>query len=70
VLLVEDDGKGFRESEVAGSLGVLGMKERAQACDGSVQVSSYPGKGTIVTVRMPLLGVGAEGEDHAHSDCG
>ena len=68
VLIVEDDGKGFRESEVAGSLGVLGMKERAQACDGSVQVSSSPGKGTTVTVRMPLHDAGAAGEDHAHTD--
>jgi PAS domain S-box-containing protein len=54
MLVVEDDGKGFRESEVAGSLGVLGMKERAQVFGGSVQVSSSPGKGTKITVQIPV----------------
>jgi len=70
VLAVEDDGKGFLESEVAGSLGVLGMKERAQVCGGSVQVSSSPGKGTTVTVRVPIHAVSSEREDHAYSDRG
>lgn len=68
VLMVEDDGKGFLESEVAGSLGVLGMKERAQVCGGSVRVSSSPGNGTTVTVRVPLRAASAELEDHAYSD--
>jgi PAS domain S-box-containing protein len=68
LLVVQDDGKGFLESEVAGSLGVLGMKERAQACGGSVQVSSSPGKGTTVTVRVPVRAPSAELEDHAYSD--
>jgi PAS domain S-box-containing protein len=68
LLIVQDDGKGFRESEVAGSLGVLGMKERAQVCGGSVQVSSSPGKGTTVTVRVPMLAASAGREDHEYSD--
>jgi signal transduction histidine kinase len=68
LLAVQDDGKGFRESEVAGSLGLLGMKERAQACGGSVQVSSRPGQGTTVTVRVPLCAANVEREDHANSD--
>lgn len=67
-LVVQDDGKGFRESEAAGSLGVLGMKERAQACGGSVQVSSSPGKGTTVTVRVPVRAASAGREDHEYSD--
>ncbi|MGD0938716.1 MAG: PAS domain S-box protein [Terracidiphilus sp.] len=68
VLVVADDGKGFRESEVGGSLGVLGMKERAAAWDGSVQVSSAPGKGTKVTVRMPIGVADAEREENEYSD--
>jgi len=35
-------------------LGLLGMKERAQFCGGDVQISSSPGNGTTVTVRVPL----------------
>jgi signal transduction histidine kinase len=57
LLVVEDDGVGFRESDLSnslGSLGLLGMKERAQFCGGDVQISSSPGKGTTVTVRVPL----------------
>jgi PAS domain S-box-containing protein len=68
VLVVEDDGKGFCESEVGGSLGVLGMQERAAAWGGSVRVSSSPGKGTTVTVRVPLHDASIEWGDHAHSD--
>jgi len=70
VLVVRDDGKGFHESQAAGSLGVLGMKERAAACGGSVQLSSSPGKGTTVTVRIPLDAESLEREDHEHSHRG
>ncbi|MGA9672034.1 MAG: PAS domain S-box protein, partial [Terracidiphilus sp.] len=57
LLVVEDDGIGFHESGVSnalGSLGLLGMKERAQFCGGDVQISSSPGNGTTVTVRVPV----------------
>ena len=67
LLVVKDDGKGFCESEVGGSLGVLGMKERAAACGGSVQVSSSPGIGTLVTVRVPVRAAGVGSEDQEYS---
>jgi PAS domain S-box-containing protein len=57
LLVVEDDGIGFCEldlSNTLGSLGLLGMKERAQFCGGDVQISSSPSKGTKVTVRVPI----------------
>ncbi len=57
LLVVEDDGIGFSESDLSntlGSLGLLGMKERAQFCGGNVHISSAPGKGTTVTVRVPI----------------
>jgi PAS domain S-box-containing protein len=57
LLVVEDDGIGFSESNLSnslGSLGLLGMKERAQFCGGDVQICSSPGNGTAVTVRVPL----------------
>jgi len=57
LLVVEDDGIGFLEtgfSNSIGSLGLLGMKERAQFCGGDVHISSSPGKGTTVTVRVPV----------------
>jgi PAS domain S-box-containing protein len=57
LLVVEDDGIGFCETELSntlGSLGLLGMKERAQFCGGDVQIKSSPGNGTTVTVRVPV----------------
>jgi len=57
LLVVEDDGIGFCESGFSnslGSLGLLGMKERAQFCGGDVRISSSPGNGTTVTVRVPV----------------
>jgi two-component system, NarL family, sensor histidine kinase UhpB len=67
-LVVVDDGKGFRESDVLESLGFLGMKERAQVCGGNIQIDSSPGKGTTISVRVPLhLTVSTE-TDYAHSD--
>jgi signal transduction histidine kinase len=68
LLVVEDDGKGFSKSETTHSLGVLGMKERAQGFGGDVQLSSCPGKGTTVTVRVPVRSPNIESEDHAHPD--
>lgn len=65
LLIVEDDGVGFCESDLSnslGSLGLLGMKERAQFCGGKVQISSSPGKGTTVTIRVPVDTLGAERE--------
>jgi PAS domain S-box-containing protein len=57
LLVVEDDGIGFHESGISdafGSLGLLGMKERAQFCGGNVEIKSTPGVGTKVTVRVPV----------------
>ncbi len=54
VMVVKDDGRGFREAEPTSSLGILGMKERAQACGGELLIDSFPGKGTSVMLRMPL----------------
>jgi PAS domain S-box-containing protein len=56
LLTVEDDGKGIREEQVWAkeSLGLLGMRERALMHGGKVFVSGAPGKGTTVTVAMPL----------------
>ena len=57
LLVVQDDGIGFTESGFSnafGSLGLLGMKERAQFCGGDMQISSSPGNGTTITVRVPV----------------
>jgi signal transduction histidine kinase len=53
---IRDNGKGF-DPECKGihdSFGLLGMKERAKQFGGDVWVSSEPGAGTEVQMRMPL----------------
>jgi len=55
-LEVRDDGRGISEEEAAGqgSLGLLGMRERAALLGGRFRVSGTPGQGTAVTVEIPL----------------
>ncbi len=54
-LVVEDDGRGFDASSVAGERhGLVGMNERARMLGGSFEVRSSPGAGTRVEVTVPL----------------
>lgn len=52
---VTDDGVGLPPPAArrAHSLGLLGMRERAAALGGNLELSSRPGGGTRVTVRLP-----------------
>lgn len=54
-LEVHDDGRGFVETDLAESraLGLLGMKERAALCGGTLGIRSLPGQGTTVTLQAP-----------------
>jgi PAS domain S-box-containing protein len=55
-LQIQDDGRGIQENEIAGShsLGLLGMRERAQRLGGTFDIQGVPGDGTIVTVSIPV----------------
>jgi PAS domain S-box-containing protein len=55
VLRVEDDGVGFRcdESTLRSSLGLLGMKERAELLGGTFRIESVLGGGTVAAVLVP-----------------
>ncbi len=54
-LLIEDDGTGFEADAVTrnGGFGILGMRERVRALNGSFILTSAVGKGTRVQVLMP-----------------
>jgi len=54
-LITHDNGAGFdvAAAERKGSLGLLGMKERAHLLGGDFKISSVPGKGTTVVVHIP-----------------
>ncbi|MBP2268249.1 signal transduction histidine kinase [Pseudarthrobacter sp. PvP004] len=58
---VFDDGIGFEPSTAAGiargdgtGVGLQSLRERLAALDGSLEIESAPGEGTVVAVRMPL----------------
>ncbi|MGE7439159.1 MULTISPECIES: sensor histidine kinase [Kitasatospora] len=54
-LLVEDDGCGFDpEQDEDHGYGLRGMRARVAEIGGTVEVSSSPGRGTAVDVRVPL----------------
>ncbi|HEX7270900.1 MAG TPA: PAS domain-containing sensor histidine kinase [Casimicrobiaceae bacterium] len=55
-ITVSDDGIGFATDAPRGanSRGLLGMRERAYLLGGEVHVTSGPGRGTIVEVRLPI----------------
>jgi signal transduction histidine kinase len=60
VLLVEDNGMGFDTSSALSlsgdnqSLGLLGMRERAELCGGTLKINSTPGDGTRIKVEIPV----------------
>jgi two-component system, chemotaxis family, CheB/CheR fusion protein len=55
-LTIRDDGPGFDLNQVrlGGGLGILNMNERARLVNGTLLLSSRPGDGTVVTVRVPV----------------
>lgn len=53
VLGVRDDGRGMDLSAPTGSgLGLIGMRERAEALGGNFSITSEPGKGSSITVTV------------------
>lgn len=56
VLQVTDNGQGITADEIhdPGSLGLLGMRERARLLGGDVTFAGHPGRGTVVDARIPV----------------
>ena len=58
-LEIRDNGVGFEVGNPAersphDGIGLMGMRERAEHLNGTLEVQSSPGKGTAVNVRIPL----------------
>jgi PAS domain S-box-containing protein len=55
-LRIRDDGVGFDPSSVAsaGGLGLVSMRERLRALEGTIVIASEPSAGTTIEVRVPL----------------
>jgi signal transduction histidine kinase len=57
-LEISDDGCGFQVSATptadTGHFGLLGMRERIEKMKGTFELSSRPGSGTVVSVKVPV----------------
>jgi signal transduction histidine kinase len=73
VLEIEDNGVGFdvaavnRAYDKRSSLGMVNLRERAELVNGVLQLESVPGKGTKVSVYLPLSEEAADRLQHAKS---
>ncbi len=56
-LQIRDNGRGISDARLAdpGSVGLLGMQERASLIGGTFNITGKRGKGTTVTVRVPIV---------------
>jgi signal transduction histidine kinase len=52
--LIEDDGIGYNTASRSVGLGLLGIEERVQELEGTLQIISQPGKGTTLRVQIPV----------------
>ncbi len=58
---LQDDGRGFdahapaKKPGTEGGMGLMGMRERVTLLDGHIDITSQPGKGTTITVTIPLV---------------
>jgi signal transduction histidine kinase len=50
---VRDDGAGF-DTRIVRGLGLLGMEERVRRLGGRIAVDSQPGRGTAISVELPV----------------
>jgi PAS domain S-box-containing protein len=68
VLEVQDNGQGIPDEKIfdVHSLGLLGMRERAGLFGGSLTIKGCPGKGTAVTLCLPISG---ESLDTRNASC-
>jgi signal transduction histidine kinase len=63
VLTVRDNGRGILEKEIIHprSIGLIGMRERVAQVGGQVFLFGVPGRGTTVTMRVPMPKAVTEG---------
>jgi PAS domain S-box-containing protein len=56
ILEIKDNGRGITEDELTGtgSIGILGMRERALALGGEINIAGESGKGTTLNLKIPI----------------
>jgi NarL family two-component system sensor histidine kinase LiaS len=54
-VVIKDDGRGFDPGEAQIGMGLHSMRERAEAVEGSLEITSAGGQGTTITVFIPRV---------------
>ena len=54
VFFIQDDGTGFDPQQQSGGIGLASMRERAESLNGTLDIASEAGQGTIVCVTFPI----------------
>ncbi len=69
-LEVTDDGVGFDSTteQLGGGFGISGMKERAHKLGGTIKIQTSPGKGTTISVTVPVRTSGPSHRDETRSN--
>jgi signal transduction histidine kinase len=52
LIRIEDDGKGFSESELNRQNGLFNMRQRISEIGGQIQIQSEPGAGTRIQIKL------------------
>ncbi len=55
-IAIRDDGAGFDPASADLGYGIIGMRERASLAGGELSIDSIPGRGTTVSLAIPLEG--------------
>jgi two-component system sensor histidine kinase UhpB len=58
---IADDGAGFDTGSASAGIGIIGMRERVYALNGSIGFSSASDSGTVVAIALPLKWQGGPG---------
>lgn len=55
-LMIGDDGNGFdpQIGKLSAGMGLTSMRERAHQIGGDLKITSQPGTGTVITLRLPI----------------
>ncbi|MFM8875092.1 MAG: sensor histidine kinase, partial [Anaerolineae bacterium] len=51
---IKDDGIGFIETELKKHFGLKSMRERTESVNGRIIIESQPGKGTHISLWLPM----------------
>lgn len=67
---IRDNGKGFDQNKLSRhkSFGLLGMRERAIVLSGDLNIISFPGMGTLISLSIPIQ-LSESTNDHSNTDC-